>query len=103
MSELNKCSFELFVFGSCFRTLALILFQIYVMIKVSTKIPEVRTGRANNSGILTVVIPLLIVQRVAHRTLQKMMLVSLAIHVTKYLRSCASAKIGVLHGLRPVP
>ena len=73
------------------------------MIKISTKIPEIRTGRADNSGIITVVIPMLTVQRVAHRTLQKMMLVSLAIYVTKYLSSCASAKVGVHHGLCPVP
>ena len=30
--EINKRSFELFVFGSCFRTLAVILFQIFVHI-----------------------------------------------------------------------
>ena len=77
--------------------------NITVMIKVSTKIPEVRTGRADNSGIIIVVIPMLTVQRVAHRTLQKMMLVSLAIYVTKYLRSCASAKVRVRHSPRPVP
>ena len=74
-----------------------------VMIKISTKIPEIRTGRADNSGIITVVIPMLTVQRVAHRTLHKVMLVSLAIYVTKYLSSCTSAKVRVRHSLRPFP
>ena len=30
----NKCSFEPFVFGSCFRTLAVILFQIVIVYPV---------------------------------------------------------------------
>ena len=63
----------------------------------------VRTGRANDPGIITVAVPMLTVQGVAHRALQQMMLIALTVQVTKQLKSRATAKLGVSHRPRSFP